>query len=90
METKVSAQYPIGNPDLNYIRVFSLNSTVVIENDGILNGVAGIYDLAGREICSQAFSGQTTIHIPVAAASGVYLVKVRTVNGIINQKVFIR
>ena len=80
----------ISNPDLNHIRVFSLNSTVVIENDGILNGVAGIYDLAGREICSQAFSGQTTIHIPVAAASGVYLVKVRTVNGIINQKVFIR
>ncbi|KAF0193413.1 MAG: hypothetical protein FD166_3706, partial [Bacteroidetes bacterium] len=80
----------ISNPDLNHIRVFSLNSTVVIENGGILNCVAGIYDLAGREICSQAFSCQTTIHIPVTAASGVYLVKVRTANGIINQKVFIR
>jgi hypothetical protein len=80
----------VNSPDLNHLRVYSFGKTVVIENNNGLTGEAGIFDITGRQISSHVLTSQSTTQIPVNAACGTYIVKIITVNGPVNAKVFIR
>jgi hypothetical protein len=81
-----------GTPEnsLSGINIYSVNSTVVINNTTKLAGDVAIYDLAGREILRTNMSSDTETRIPVKVAVGSYLVKVVTEKGVSSNKVFIR
>jgi hypothetical protein len=79
----------INNPDINNLRVYSFDKTVVIENNNGLTGEVGIYDITGRQISSNVLTNQSTTQIPVNVACGTYIVKIITANGPVNAKVFI-
>jgi len=72
------------------ISIYSLDKTVVINNNTKLAGQVWIYDVTGREMISTTMTsnGKTTIH--TNAVTGSYMVKVITANGTVSQKVYIR
>jgi ELWxxDGT repeat protein len=76
--------------DIPGLKVYSFDKVIYLESTTGLTGEAVVYDIAGREIGAYRLSGQLVTQIPVAAVSGVYLVKVSTSNGLINKKVFVR
>jgi hypothetical protein len=76
--------------DIPGLKIYSFDKVIYLESTTGLTGEAVVYDIAGREIGAHRLSGQLVTQIPVAAVSGVYLVKVRTSNGLINKKVFVR
>jgi hypothetical protein len=81
-----------GMGDLNTsgINVYSLDKTVVINNNTKLAGEVWIYDVTGRELIHTSMSSDAKTIIPVQAPTANYMVKVVTANGSVNQKVFIR
>lgn len=80
----------IGDLTNGGIGIYSLEKSVVITNATQLAGEVWIYDVAGRELVHSSMSNQDKTTIPVNAAIGVYMVKVTTAKGSVNQKVFIR
>ncbi|MBK7029740.1 MAG: T9SS type A sorting domain-containing protein, partial [Bacteroidales bacterium] len=81
-----------GMSDLNTtgISVYSLDKSVVINNNTQLAGEVWIYDVTGRELIHTSMSSDAKTIIPVKAPTANYMVKVVTANGSVNQKVFIR
>ena len=81
-----------GMGDLNTtgISVYSLDKSVVINNNTQLAGEVWIYDVTGRELIHTSMSSDAKTIIPVKAPTANYMVKVVTANGSVNQKVFIR
>ena len=80
----------IGDLSNGGIGIYSLVKSVVITNATQLAGEVWIYDVAGRELIHSSMSSQGKTTIPVNAAIGIYMVKVVTAKGSVNQKVFIR
>ena len=80
----------IHEADTYGIQIFSTEKTVVIDNTQGLTGVAGIYDMSGRELYSGVLSSQTRTFIPMQVAIGAYVVKVLTAKGPVVAKLIIR
>ena len=75
---------------LSNIKVYSDLQTVVINNSSDLTGEIWIYDLSGHELLHTSMTSRDETRIPLQVATGTYLVKVVTENGVISNKVFIR
>ena len=80
----------IGETENKIIRIFSSDCNVVIDNAGDFSGIASVYDMTGRLICSQPLASQARTTIPVHAATGIYVVKVLTASGAVTARVVIR
>jgi hypothetical protein len=80
----------IEEPASAFIRVFSFDKTVVIENTDLLTGTIGIYDISNRELYMQKLTGQVSTYIPLQVVTGTYVVKVISEKTAVNTKVHIR
>jgi hypothetical protein len=80
----------IGETENKIIRIFSSDCNVVIDNAGDFSGIASVYDMTGRLVCSQPLASQARTTIPVHAATGIYVVKVLTASGAVTARVVIR
>jgi hypothetical protein len=76
-------------PELQGIKVFSFDKTVVVENADRHQGVVRIYDITGRELFSQQLDGQPTSYFTLQVTTGTYIVKVLSTKGSVNTKIHI-
>jgi PKD repeat protein len=74
----------------NQIKVYSFDQQVYISSESIMNGLASIYDLTGKEVFKAKLNGETMKKISLEGHSGYLIVKVLTETGNLNQKIFIK
>jgi hypothetical protein len=70
--------------------IYSFQNTVNIKIPQMQHGEASVYDLLGREIIRKNIRGENLNQIEVNSIPGYYIVRVRTVDQVVTQKVFIR
>ncbi|MFH1121050.1 MAG: T9SS type A sorting domain-containing protein [Bacteroidota bacterium] len=70
--------------------IYSFDKTITINNYSGLPGEVSVFDLTGRDIMNTGFDSGNISSFTLNIATGTYLVKVATSEGILTQKVFIR
>jgi hypothetical protein len=80
----------INNPDNNAFKVYSYNSTIVIQSNdlNLTTGTVLIYDMIGKQVSQENLNSGIT-EIKTNLNMGFYIVSVKTNNGVFNQKVYI-
>jgi len=71
------------------IKVFSSKSHIVIDNLSTENGEALIYDISGRKIAQEKFSGES-ITVYGNYPTGAYVVKAFTNKGTVTERIIVR
>ncbi|KAF5059118.1 Immunoglobulin domain protein [anaerobic digester metagenome] len=72
------------------VKVTSYGKNVVITRSGGLKGRVEVIDLTGRLIQERTMHGEDRTEIAIESASGIYMVRVKTTEGLVNAKVLIR
>jgi hypothetical protein len=72
------------------VRVTSYDNNVVITRRGGIKGHVEVIDLTGRLIQERTIAGEDRMEIAIESGSGIYLVRVNSSEGPVNEKVFIR
>ncbi len=81
----------IDDKQKSFANIYANNKTLYIKfsSNKLSTGIITVYDLLGTNVYTQNINKTQYVEIPLKLNSGIYIVKIKTNNGIVSKKIFI-